>query len=301
MAVIDVEPAKAVEAAPAAQPKLDVDFLKVDHVHACASVRKVSGGIEISALCLPATRKIMAAVQAVADDGANLLFYKPVPRPDGAPLAGYTTLVPRALLDRRLTFEVLNQNGDRYPIFVAGRRKLKLPPSWQFEPYQLTLAYDPSTDGRSPPPQALASYIRSIAVADGRLAIDISLFVKEDDAPEPDAAQFALMNEGHVVFETGFDLLPAKKVFRIAAAVHRQFSAVRPFHGELRLPIASTFAHRGSYSMTIRVGDAVSTIRPYNRYYFQKPSVLTADGEAGPHVIRHFADPETGDIGLFVD
>ncbi|WP_271167005.1 hypothetical protein [Hansschlegelia plantiphila] len=282
------------------QPKLDVDFLKVDYTHVCTGVKKVSGGIEISALCQPAYRKIIAAVHAVSETGSVPLFFQNAPKVEGSDLVGYTALVPRALLNRKLSFQIVNQNGDTFPAFVAGRRKMKLPVNWQFAPYYLTLSYDPAAQGKSAPESPVGAFVRSISVLQDKLQIDVSLFVSEGANP-PTRGQFVINRDGIEVFETDFELQPAKKVFRLAAGLHKQFSSVEPFHAELSVPIMIAFAERGLHNLEIRIGDDVSPIRPYNRYYYQKPSVLMTESDMGPHIVRHFADPISGDIRIYLE
>ena len=154
--------------APVAAPALDIHLLKVDHVHLCAGVKKISGGIEIAALCQPAIRKTISAIHAVGENGGNLLFFQNAPRPEGAELAPYSVLVPRALLTRKLSFQVVSQSGDVYPAFTASRRKLKLPAGWQFSPYFLNLTYDPASEGKAAAPAPVGAFIHPRLLDRGR-------------------------------------------------------------------------------------------------------------------------------------
>ena len=287
--------------APVAAPALDIHLLKVDHVHLCAGVKKISGGVEIAALCQPAIRKTISSIHAVSENGGNLLFFQNEPRPEGAELAAYSVLVPRALLTRRLSFQVVSQSGDVYPAFTASRRKLKLPAGWQFSPYFLNLAYDPAAEGKATAPAPVGAFIRAFSTAGDALAIDLSVFLTGAAEEAPERATLAISRDGSDIFEAEFDLQPAKKIFRIAAGMHRQYTDALPFHGELSVPVMTAFPEKGLYDLEVRIGAARSSIRPYNRYYFQKPAVLMTEGDLGSHVIRHFADPATGDIRLWLE
>jgi|GEM_PF-6029061 len=287
--------------APVAPPALDIDLLKVDYTHLCSGVKKVSGGIEISALCQPATRKSIAAVHAVSENNVNLLFFQSAPRPEGLALSSYSVLVPRALLSRKLSFQIVNQDGDVYPAFTASRRKLKLPANWQFSPYFLNLTHDPSADGKSLAPAPVGAFIRAFTIVRDSLAVDLSVFLSKATEEAPERATLAISRDGADIFETEFELQPAKKVFRTAAAMHKQYTDALPFHGEVSVPIMAAFAERGLYDLEVRVGADHASIRPYNRYYFQKPAVLMTEGDIGTHVIRHFADPATGNIRMWLE
>jgi len=287
--------------APVAPPALDIDLLKADYTHLCSGVKKVSGGIEISALCQPATRKSIAAVHAVSENNVNLLFFQSAPRLEGLPLSSYSVLVPRALLSRKLSFQIVNQNGDVYPAFTASRRKLKLPANWQFSPYFLNLTYDPSADGKSLAPAPVGAFIRAFTIVRDSLAVDLSVFLSKATEEAPERATLAISRDGADIIETEFELQPAKKVFRTAAAMHKQYTDALPFHGEVSIPIMAAFAERGLYDLEVRVGADHASIRPYNRYYFQKPAVLMTEGDLGTHVIRHFADPATGNIRMWLE
>ncbi|HVI28414.1 hypothetical protein [Hansschlegelia sp.] len=288
-------------AAPPAPPQLDIELLKADVAHLCAGVKKVSGGIEISALCQPAARKSIAAIHAVSDNSFNLLFFQSAPKVEGLGLSSYSVLVPRALLSRKLSFQIINQNGDVYPAFTASRRKLKLPANWQFSPYFLNLTHDPSAEGKSVAPAPAGAFIRAFAVAQDNLEVDLTVFLSGTGEDAPQRATLAISRDGSDIFETDFDLQPAKKVFRAAAAMHKQYTNALPFHGELSVPIMTAFAERGLYDLEVKVGSDRASIRPYNRYYFQKPAVLMAEGDLGTHVIRHFADPATGNIRMWLE
>lgn len=282
------------------ETKLEIELLKNEDRHVCVSVTKVAGGMQLGILARPSILAGITAIHGLSGHTRHALFHRSIPgeRADG--LVQYIVLVPNALLKDALSFEVLNKRGEISPAFTAGRRKIKLPPKWQFSPYHLNLAYNPEGKGKSRPDQQARGFVRLITMTDESLTVDASIFIIGTAEEGPKEASVVVTRDGQpgVIYESAFPLTTAKKVFRVPVAMHKAYTVTDAVHGQIELPILSVFDDPAVYDLKIKIGEDLISIQPYNRYYFDKPSVHIVNGVMGSHVIRHFADPATGNIRI---
>jgi hypothetical protein len=197
---------------------------------------------------------------------------------------------------------VQDKKGEFVPAFMAGIRKIKLPQKWRFAPYHLTLSYGAKgpAKGKTAPDSFSKVFVRSIELVDNSLAIDVSFFLAESAGEQPQEAEFVIAKDGSAeeVFRARFSLMPAKKVFRVPVKLHKYYTMVDVFHGQVELPVVSAFDDSALYDIRVMVGDMAVPIVPYNRYYHEKQSAFVIWTGTGAHTVRHFADPATGAVRL---
>jgi hypothetical protein len=279
---------------------LDVDLLPTDRAHLCVGVNRVVGGVEILAYCRPSAFNNLAAVYAVSERGRHILFHQLRTEESSEKLTAYVVYVPAALIVDTLSFEVQDKRGDFQPAFMAGMRKLKLPRKWRFAPYYLTLRHEPKAlaKGKVAPDIYSRAFVRSIEMVDNVLTIDVSLFLTQAGGDPPVQAEFLVSKDGSAdqVFHTSFALSPAKKVFRAPVKLHKYYTTVDVFHGQIELPVVSAFDDAAVYDIRIRIGESTVSVTPYNRYYYEKQSAFVIWTGTGAHTVHHFADPATGAV-----
>jgi hypothetical protein len=275
-------------------PRLEVELLKADYAVLCASVSRVDGGFAITAAARPSTFGHIGAICAESGGHRTFLFFSKDEGRSTSDLIVFRVLVPVALTKQPLAIVSIDKNSGERTALTAGR-KTKLPAKWFFAPYSLGLSYAPSA------PAAVVEercFLRAFELDGDVLSVDLSIFRPESKPVDDETSSLELRrgDSGEVIFSVELSLAPAKKAFRVPASLHKHFSEVSIAHAAVKIPIASILDEAAVYDLVVNSGGTVSSVYPYNRYYYEKPSSLIVNSNGTIHVLRHFADPESSVI-----
>jgi len=275
-------------------PRLDVQLLPNDFVHLCMEVTDVVGGVEITAACRPIAFARIKAIVALSGTDSVPLFYRMAS--ESREFVTYTALVPAALLEGPLAFEVREEDGASSRAFVAGRADVALPRGWLFEPFTLALRrqpgrFDIASLGRA------RWFFRTAEMTDV-LSLYLTLIAAPNVAGEQDF-RVTRVADGTIVHHAPLDAAPGRVAFRIPTKMHESFTQLGVFRGRAEVPPA-VFRDRGLYALTAVSGARSVAIYPYNRNYFVKTAAWPVRIDGEQLVLRHFADPRTNEIRLHV-
>lgn len=276
-------------------PRLMTGLLPNDPLHLVLEVERTGHGVRITGTCKAKSFRNMRSIVAVDKDRRRTpIYYEALHRTDG--LIYYHAFIPDAILGRRLTFYADRRDGERTRIWVAGTI-MRLPAGWYCTRHHLHLCFDPD----AAPPTAVEDdwrhYIKRINLVDGHLTFTFTSF----GFTQPQSMELVVykFRDEARSFEIPVTVSPAKKAYRVNAALHQHFSGQTALHGEAIIDVRSCFQSPGLYSVMVKVDSGrLRGIFPYNSNFFKKPDLFSDTIDDRFSLVHSFQDRATKNIRL---